>query len=463
MGAQIQDTMRQLLISALEDRAGKSNGTQASESSGPLSGGRGIAAGAGAALLVPFAVKRLAKGVDADGLRALAQNPADALKDGLGDRITSGLGDIISSKVDDAGGPAGILKDAARSVLPFGGGEDDDDDDDDGSIPGVGKGRRMPVQQTIDIAAPRETVYNQWTQFEHWPSFMHRVVEVEQEDDCTIACTVKIWGKTKEFTAKIETQRPDERIKWRVEDGMRHTGVVTFHELTPGLTRVLLGLDVEPEGMLEKLARGARHVKRAARGDLHRFKAFVEMAERETGAWRGVIEGGKVVEKHDRSYDSKREYADLDAIRSGASQDRAEADGAKARGSGGRSRSSSSSARRTSSRSTGRSASQSRGRSATAKSQSSARSSSSSSRNNGRGSAKSSRSSGGAKKSAGTNGGKRSSPARGGSSSKSSQSRARSSADGGSGGRRTTRSRSSRSTQRAEASHTSNRQSRSSN
>lgn len=75
---------------------------------------------------------------------------------------------------------------------------------------------------------------------------------------------------------------------------MTRTGVVTFHELGSRLTRVLLAL-VEPGGPIEKLARGARHVKRAARGDLHRFKAYVEMADNETGAWRGVIEDGEVV------------------------------------------------------------------------------------------------------------------------------------------------------------------------
>ena len=34
---------------------------------------------------------------------------------------------------------------------------------------GVGKGRRMPVQQSVDVAVPFETAYNQWTQFEDWP------------------------------------------------------------------------------------------------------------------------------------------------------------------------------------------------------------------------------------------------------------------------------------------------------
>jgi hypothetical protein len=143
---------------------------------------------------------------------------------------------------------------------------------------------------------------------------MHRVTRVSQQDDCTVSFAVKIWGKTKEFTAKIDTQRPDQRIKWKVEQGMTHTGVVTFHELGPNLTRVLLGFDVDPGSLVEKFARGARHVKRAARADLHRFKAFIEMAEEETGAWRGVIEDGEVVEEHDPSYDEERDYSDIEDL-----------------------------------------------------------------------------------------------------------------------------------------------------
>ena len=183
-----------------------------------------------------------------------------------------------------------------------------------GGTPGVGKGRRMPIQQSVDIGAPIETVYNQWTQFEDWPSFMHRVTRVTQEDECTVSFATKIWAKTKEFTANIETQRPNERIKWSVSQGMTHTGVVTFHELAPNLTRVLLSFDVQPGSLIEKAARGMRHVKRAARADLHRFKALIEMAGVETGAWRGRIEDGELVEEHDPSYDEQREYADVENL-----------------------------------------------------------------------------------------------------------------------------------------------------
>ena len=47
-----------------------------------------------------------------------------------------------------------------------------------------------------------------------------------------------------------------------------------------------------------------RHVKRAVRADLHRFKAFIEMQETESGAWRGTIEDGEV--KRSSSSDDSR-------------------------------------------------------------------------------------------------------------------------------------------------------------
>ena len=62
------------------------------------------------------------------------------------------------------------------------------------------------------------------------------------------------------------------------------------------LTRIEVNIDVDPGSLLEKAARGMRHIKRAVRADIARYKAFIEMQELETGAWRGVIEDGEVVE-----------------------------------------------------------------------------------------------------------------------------------------------------------------------
>ncbi len=328
MATDIQGTVRDLLINAI-DGAGKTPGTgRDKKSGGGLSGVRGVAAGVGAAALAPMAVKavgRLVRDMGIDGVQDALKSPGQAVKgmaSEAGDHLGSQLGDKVGDKLDEAGGPAGLLKDTLKDALPFGGGGGGTK----GGGLGIGRNRRMPVQQSVDIGAPLEVVYNQWTQFEDWPSFMHRVTRVTQEDDCTVSFATKIWGKTKEFTAKIDTQRPDERIKWRVSQGITHAGVVTFHELGPNLTRVLLGLDVQPGGLLEKAARGMRHVKRAARGDLHRFKAFIEMQEKESGAWRGVIEDGELIEEHDPTYDEDREYSDPEAFEEESEQGDASSD-----------------------------------------------------------------------------------------------------------------------------------------
>jgi uncharacterized membrane protein len=337
MAKDLQEGIRVMLHRAIDeahtsltsDRDGAAGG-------GPLSGMRGVAAGAGALALAPVAVKgfgKLARTLGAArAVGTIARTPGKAvggMTSKLGDAVGSGLGEKVSDTLDASGGPAHILTDALKGALPTAGGlpslggfslggggfslgglfrGGEDDDEEDAGVPGIGNGRRMPIQEGVNIGVPLETVYNQWTQFEEWPKFMHRVTRVTQEDDCTVSFVTKIWGKSKKFTAEIETQRPDQRIKWHVSDGITHHGVATFHELAPNLTRVEVGLDVEPGGMLEKLARGLRHIRRAARGDLHRFKAFIEMREQETGAWRGVIEDGEVIEEHDPNYDEKRDY-----------------------------------------------------------------------------------------------------------------------------------------------------------
>jgi uncharacterized membrane protein len=317
MAKDVSDTVRDVLGKAVRD-AVKNVGdtTPAKKSSGRFSGAKGIAAGAGLAAAAPLAKKGVDK-VRMGGLGALAPNPGN-LASKAGDKVGSNLKDAVSSKVDEAGGAGGMVKEAASGLLPGGGGGDGGSKND---MPGVGKGRRMPVEQEVHIGAPLETVYNQFTQFEDWPKFMHRVTRVTQENECELSFATKIWGKTKEYTAKIETQRPDERIKWRVSQGITHTGVVTFHELGPRLTMVMVTLDVDPGSLIEKAARGMRHVKRAVRADLARFKAFIEMAEMETGAWRGVIIDGEMVEPHDDDYDDERDYADIDELKAEGQED----------------------------------------------------------------------------------------------------------------------------------------------
>lgn len=277
-----------------------------------FSAARGLAAGAVLATAAPLAGKAVRKlvvkritGSGAEKGSGLVEKATEGAKDTVG----KGVKDAVSDTAEKAGGAPGLVKEIGKKMLPGGGGESKGK-----GTPGVGKGRRMPIQQAVDIGVPLSTAYNQWTQFEEWPQFMHRLDQATQEDDCTVSFRTKVWGMSKEFTGQIVEQRPDERIQWSVNEGVIHTGVVTFHELASNLTRVQVSLDVEPGSLIEKAARGMRHVKRAVRGDLARFKAYIEMQEVETGAWRGVIHDGELAEEHDEKYDKDREYAEFEDI-----------------------------------------------------------------------------------------------------------------------------------------------------
>jgi uncharacterized membrane protein len=146
------------------------------------------------------------------------------------------------------------------------------------------------VEQSIDVEVPVRTAYDQWTQFESFPQFMEGVERIEQLTDTRTHWVTKVGGVTREFDAEITEQHPDERVAWRAVDGPQHAGVVTFHRLDAGATRVMLQMDVEPEGVVEKVGDALGAVKRRTKGDLERFKAFIEDRGSETGAWRGEVQ-----------------------------------------------------------------------------------------------------------------------------------------------------------------------------
>jgi uncharacterized membrane protein len=146
------------------------------------------------------------------------------------------------------------------------------------------------IEQSIEVDVPLSTVYNQWTQFEEFPRFMEGVKSVRQIDDRRLHWVAEIAGRDKEWEAEITEQRPDERIAWRSRGGAHNAGVVTFHRLSDQRTKVMLRLDYDPQGMVENLGDAAGVVSGRVKGDLARFKEFIESRGRETGAWRGTID-----------------------------------------------------------------------------------------------------------------------------------------------------------------------------
>jgi uncharacterized membrane protein len=145
------------------------------------------------------------------------------------------------------------------------------------------------VTEWIDVNVPVRTAYNQWTQFEEFPRFMENVESVKQLDDTSLKWVAEIGGKRKEWRARITEQTPDQRVAWTNTDGARNAGVVTFHRLDDDTTRVTVQMDVEPEGPVESAGTALGLLQRSVKGDLERFKKFIEGRGQETGAWRGEV------------------------------------------------------------------------------------------------------------------------------------------------------------------------------
>jgi uncharacterized membrane protein len=145
------------------------------------------------------------------------------------------------------------------------------------------------VEKSIDVNVPVSTAYNQWTQFEEFPRFMEGVKSVRQLDDKRLHWKTKIAGKEEDFDAIIDQQVPDQRIAWHSTIGPKQGGAVTFHRIDDHKTRIMLQLEYEPQGAVEKAGDLVGAVSMRIRGDLERFKQFIESRGTETGGWRGEI------------------------------------------------------------------------------------------------------------------------------------------------------------------------------
>lgn len=146
------------------------------------------------------------------------------------------------------------------------------------------------VQETVDVEVPVRTAYDQWTQFESFPYFMQGVESITQLDDTRNHWVTRVGGVEREFDTEITAQHPDERIAWHSVGGdTRHGGVVTFHRLDDTRTRIMVQIDWEPDGVVEKAGAVVGADDRRVKADVQRFKTFVESRGQETGAWRGDV------------------------------------------------------------------------------------------------------------------------------------------------------------------------------
>jgi uncharacterized membrane protein len=177
---------------------------------------------------------------------------------------------------------------------------------------GKGKGpggrKSMNIEESIDVGVPIRQAYNRWTQFTEFPKWSKGVQSVNQEDETKSGWNAKIFWSKRNWNAKINEQVADERISW-TSDGPKGTvdGVVTFHQLAPNLTRVLLALEYHPAGLFEKTGNLWRAQGRRVRLDLKLYRRFVTMSNEEVEGWRGEIRDGEVVRDHDEAMAEEQE------------------------------------------------------------------------------------------------------------------------------------------------------------
>jgi uncharacterized membrane protein len=146
------------------------------------------------------------------------------------------------------------------------------------------------VVESVDVAVPVRTAYNQWTMFEQFPQFMEGVTEVRQVDDTRLHWVIDIAGVHREFDAEITEQHPDERVAWTSVDGPRHAGVVTFHRLDENNTRVTAQMEIDPDGLVEQVGTKTGVVDMRIKGDMKRFREYIESRGQEAGGWRGDVD-----------------------------------------------------------------------------------------------------------------------------------------------------------------------------
>ncbi|MGW7540419.1 SRPBCC family protein [Streptomyces sp. NPDC054770] len=250
-------------------------------------------------------------------LGAQVENLADKAGDKLGD-ITSGLTGVVENggvlpkaglRMLQGDSPfKALIGEKAKSVKDnvfgkiketFGGGGG-------GKGRGSGTTKVMNIIEVLDVGIPIRDAYDHWTQYEKFSSFTKGVRSASKGKDADSDWKVKVGPSTRGWKATIQEQIPDERIVWTSEGAKGTTrGCVSFHELTPTLTRIVLVVEYYPSGLFEKTGNIWRAQGRRLRLDFKHFQRYVTLTNKEPEGWRGEIRDGEVVRTHEEAIEEE--------------------------------------------------------------------------------------------------------------------------------------------------------------
>ncbi|MEU5134708.1 SRPBCC family protein [Streptomyces californicus] len=208
----------------------------------------------------------------------------------IGSRVLQGESPVKAFVSEKAKGAKDAVVDKAKDA--FGGG---------GRSKRKSSGSKvMNIIEVLDVGVPLRTAYDAWTQYEEFSGFAKGVRDVSKSDDVESDWKVKIGPSSRSFKATVLEQVPDDRIVWSSE-GAKGTvnGAVSFHELGPTLTRIILVVEYYPSGFFEKTGNLWRVQGRRMRLDFKHFQRYVTLTEEEPEGWRGEIRDGEVVVSHE--------------------------------------------------------------------------------------------------------------------------------------------------------------------
>jgi uncharacterized membrane protein len=172
------------------------------------------------------------------------------------------------------------------------------------------------IVESVDVGVPVTLAYNQWTQYNDFPKFMKKVESADknenEDEEQKINWKAQVFWSHRTWEATVIEQVPDERIVWRSKGQKGHVdGAVTFHELGPNLTRILLVLEYHPQGMFEHTGNLWRAQGRRARLELKHFGRHMMtqgvLHPDEIEGWRGTIHDGEVAESHEDALEREQQ------------------------------------------------------------------------------------------------------------------------------------------------------------
>lgn len=168
-----------------------------------------------------------------------------------------------------------------------------------------GKGDKTKIKLTnivesVDVGVPVRVAYDQWTRFSDFPSFMKKVENVDVTSAEKSTWKAQIFWSHRTWESTVVEQIPDRHIVWRSTGDKGHVdGTVSFHELAPNLTRILVVLAYHPQGLFERTGNLWRAQGRRVRLELKHFVRHVMSrplpSPDELRGWRGEIRDGRVV------------------------------------------------------------------------------------------------------------------------------------------------------------------------